>query len=153
MLILIEGASKSGKTTFCDYLNSQLKGSLFYKGIYRESFNDIKENWRLGCFLSLIELSNEIKKPIIVDRFHLSEFYFSQEYRNGIFTSDYFQRIEEEILNISHLLLFIDSKEMSDESNKLEILFNDSKLDKFIGSRQWMYNHLDLISRIIDEAS
>jgi len=82
MLLIVEGCTGSGKSTLIDNICKKNKTIVCYNRDYENTLNnnDGALLWKYGTFAACLALSHKVN--IIVDRFHLSEEFFGNFYRN-----------------------------------------------------------------------
>jgi len=155
MLIIVEGSSEAGKTTLCHNLEDSSR--ILHEGKYdclacgsglQESRKGI---WRLGFLITIMELAEKMSfTDIMVDRFHLSELYFSGRYRQGEFTDEDFDAVDTALATLSCgvLLCFLEhpripSRELdADEDEALFKSWRRSRCLKVCGTAEQLTQHI-----------
>lgn len=156
MLVAIEGSSGSGKTTLIKRLVDYDPGKFVpFSGIFDAEILGADEtrlegNWRFGWFLAALETAEILSRSdriLLVDRFHLSEEYFSSEYRNGVFDRTLFRMIDELMEDRGSLLVFVEQQseipaEDPRQEQYLSQVFYESSSGKLTGSREFLFQVL-----------
>lgn len=150
MILVIEGARKTGKTTFINYIEKFGNGLKipvfrFYDRDLQKYHVDQEEANFVSCMQFIkaaIEVEEKLKRisnePIIFfDRFHISEKVFGMQYR-GYDASEKMALVENELVKANAKLLFFISKTANKRTNEelfeeqFEKAFNSSKMNKNI---------------------
>lgn len=154
MIIILEGAERTGKTTLAKALEN--RGFVYFKDIPHirdgeiKLFNNLEIMNRLDASLNILRALDKNNINVVVDRFHISEKVFNRFYRNDTLTNFKFF---DEILSHMNVKLCLLERELNEEYDKEHPILEGPVLEDLLREFKYQFDKSEIKEKFIFDIS
>ena len=154
MIVILEGAERTGKTTIAKMLRDH--GFVYIKDDVRlyngnvKSYNTNETNNRIDTAINYIERLAEIDEDVVVDRLHISNAVFANWYRDDEDTETYVKFYDSILSHLPNVKLCMFKREITDEYVKEHPVLSDKKaLEKLTKDFLYYFDKSNIKNKIL----